>query len=220
MPAYTGSDLASIPLRRDKGIKISTQLRPGRHRLSRDEVKDHQRERIFGALETVMAANGYQETSVADIIKAAGVSRQTFYELFGSKQECFLAGWSRRQATVIEAIAEAPASTSPMDRFAALLHAYLGVMARNPALSRLYLVGVYAAGADAMVKRLEMQRQFVAVVSHVLDARCDEDRFACQALVSAVSTLVTNALVEDDPQAILALYEPLLDVARRLLTPR
>ena len=107
-----------------------------------------------------------------------------------------------------------------MDRFSALLQAYLAVMARDPALSRLYLVGVYAAGADAMVKRLEMQRQFVAVVARVLDARSDEDRFACQALVSAISTLVTNALVDDDPEAVLALHEPLLGVARRLLTPR
>jgi TetR/AcrR family transcriptional regulator len=207
-------------VRRDEGIKISTQLRPGRQRLSRDEVKDHQRTRILGALETAMSANGYHDTSVADIIKAAGVSRQTFYELFSSKQDCFMAGWARRQQTVIEAVADTSASAAPMERFATLLHAYLTVMANNPALSRLYLLGVYAAGADAMVERLTMQRQFVAVVAHVLDARGDEDRFACRALVSAISTLVTNALVDDDPQALLALYEPLLDVARRLLTPR
>ena len=167
-----------------------------------------------------MAANGYQDTSVADIIKAAGVSRQTFYELFSSKQDCFMAGWGRRQGTVIKAVIDTSASTAPMDRFSTLLQAYLAVMARDPSLSRLYLVGVYAAGAEAMVKRLEMQRQFVDVVARVLDARSDEDRFACQALVSAISTLVTNALVDDDPQAVLALHEPLLGVARRLLGPR
>ena len=72
----------------------SKRLRPGRHQLSRDEVRSHQRERIFGALEAVMATQGYSSTSVADIIKSAGVSRQTFYELFTSKQDCFLASYA------------------------------------------------------------------------------------------------------------------------------
>jgi TetR/AcrR family transcriptional regulator len=164
-----------------------------------------------------MPAKGYTDTSVADIIKGAGVSRQTFYQLFESKQDCFLAGWKRRQGAVIKAVVEVPSATSPMERFDNLLQAYLTVMARDPALSGLYLIGVYAAGREAVAKRLEMQRQFVDVVAGVLDARSEQDRFACQALVSAISTLVTNALLEDDSQAVLDLHEPLVVVARQLM---
>jgi TetR/AcrR family transcriptional regulator len=198
-------------------MNVSNQLRPGRHQLSRDEVQTHQRDRIFLALETVMPAKGYAETSVADIIKSAGVSRQTFYQLFDSKQDCFLASYGRRQGSVIAAIFETPATNSPMERFAALLRTYLTVMARDPALSRLYLIGVYAAGPEAVAKRLGMQQQFVQGIATVFDARSEQDRFVCRALVAAISTLVTNALLDDDPQAVLNLHQPLVHVASQMM---
>jgi TetR/AcrR family transcriptional regulator len=198
-------------------MSTSKRLRPGRHQLSRDEVQTHQRERIFVALEAVMSAKGYTATSVADIIQSAGVSRQTFYQLFGSKQDCFLSGYGRRQGAVIKAIFETPETSPPMERFELLLRTYLTVMARDPALSRLYLIGVYEAGPEAMAKRLEMQQQFVDAVATVFDARLETDRFVCQAVVAAISTLVTNALLDDDPKAVLDLHQPLRGLAGKLM---
>jgi TetR/AcrR family transcriptional regulator len=194
-----------------------SQLRPGRHRLSRDEVRAHQRERIFLALEAVMSAKGYLDTSVADLIRAAKVSRQTFYELFTSKQDCFLASYARRQGALVDAILSTPDTKPPMDRFATLLRNYLAIMAGNPGLSRLYLVGVYAAGEQAIAARLEMQQQFVNVVAEVFGAESRQRRFICQALVASISTMVTNALLEDDSQAVLDLYEPLMQMTALLM---
>lgn len=185
--------------------------------MSREEVRAHQRDRIFGALETVMAPKGYAETSVADIIRAAGVSRQTFYELFSSKQDCFLASYSNRQGAVIEEMVGKPAGTSPIERLSLLLEAYLAVMAKDPDLSRLYLIGVYTAGPQAIAKRLELQQAFVDVVAGVLEVGTAQDRFVCQALVAATSTLVTNALLEANPQAVRDLHQPLIEFARKLL---
>jgi TetR/AcrR family transcriptional regulator len=198
-------------------MNTSKQLRPGRHQLSRDEVRSHQRDRIFHAMETVMAVKGYADTSVADVIKGAGVSRQTFYQLFCSKQDCFLASYGQRQGSVLGTIFETPTTKTPMERFSALLRTYLTVMARDPAVSRLYLIGVYAAGQEALAKRLEMQQQFVDAVAAVFEAKTDQDRFVCQTLVAAVSTLVTNALLDDDPQAVLNLHQPLVHVASQLM---
>lgn len=195
----------------------SKRLRPGRQHLSRDEVRSHQRERIFEGLESAMGAKGYGDTSVADIIKIAAVSRQTFYELFTSKQDCFLASYGRRQGAVIEAMLDAPADGPPLRRFGALLRTYLSVMSADPGLSRLYLVGVYTAGPEAMAKRLELQQQFVDGVATIFEARTEQDLFMCRALVASISTMVTNALIEDDPQAVLDLYDPLVEMARRLV---
>jgi AcrR family transcriptional regulator len=50
-----------------------------------------QRERLLAAMIETAAAKGYEETSVADVLEAAGVGRETFYELFEDKQDCFLA---------------------------------------------------------------------------------------------------------------------------------
>jgi AcrR family transcriptional regulator len=198
-------------------MKISNQLRPGRHQLSRDEVRAHQRDRLLTALETVMSANGYPATTVADVIKAAGVSRQTFYELFSSKQDCFLASYARRQSSVIGTIFCTPAPTTPLERFAALMHTYLTVMASDPAVSRLYLTGVYTAGEEAIARRFEMQRQFVDAIATVFEAKTERERFACQALTASIAMLVTSALFDDDPQAVMNLHEPLVDVARKLM---
>ncbi|HTZ85286.1 MAG TPA: TetR/AcrR family transcriptional regulator [Solirubrobacteraceae bacterium] len=38
-----------------------------------------------------VAANGYERTSVKQVVGLAGVSRRSFYEQFANKQECFLA---------------------------------------------------------------------------------------------------------------------------------
>jgi AcrR family transcriptional regulator len=169
-----------------------------------------------------MARQGYSQTSVTDIIKGAGVSRQTFYELFASKEDCFLASYARRQGVVLgEVLGEvlgAETAAPPMQRFATLLRAYLTVMAADPALSRLYLIGVYAAGPQAIAKRLELQQQFVDGVAAVFGARTEQDRFTCRAIVATISTLVTNALLQDDSRAVLDLHEPIVRVAEQLMT--
>lgn len=203
----------------DRGVDINRQLRPGRQQLSREEVRTHQRDRIVGALETAMSANGYLDTSVADIIKIAQVSRQTFYELFTSKQDCFLASYALRQQALVDHVLATPSVQSPMERFATLLRNYLAVMSSDPGLSRLYLVGVYTAGSDAVAARLEMQQQFVDAISIVFRVQTTQEHFVCRALVSAISTMVTHALIEADAQAVLDLYEPLMHTTGLLMAP-
>ena len=198
-------------------MSISKRLRPGRHQLSRDEVREHQRERIFAALEAEMSVKGYGDTSVADIVKSAGVSRQTFYELFDSKQACFLASSERRQGAVVGAIFETPLTDTPLVRFASLLGTYLDVMSRKPEIALLYLSGINAAGPEAAVIRVKKQGQFVDGIAMVFDARTERQLFACRTLVAAISALVINALVDDDPQALQNLHAPLVQVAARLM---
>src|SRR4051794_6979537 len=74
-----------------KPVSELDRLPRGRHGLSRDEVAAQQRNRLLAATVDVVAELGYPETRVVDIIKRAGVSRKTFYELFEDKESCFLA---------------------------------------------------------------------------------------------------------------------------------
>lgn len=53
-----------------------------------------QRERLLGGMAKAVARRGYTDTTVAQAIAYAGVSRSTFYEHFADKQECFLAMFS------------------------------------------------------------------------------------------------------------------------------
>ncbi|HEV3036058.1 MAG TPA: TetR/AcrR family transcriptional regulator [Solirubrobacteraceae bacterium] len=66
------------------------RLPHGPHRLKRDEVILNQRARIHGALIEAVAQDGYEGTSIKQVIGLAGVSRRSFYEQFANKEECFL----------------------------------------------------------------------------------------------------------------------------------
>jgi AcrR family transcriptional regulator len=46
---------------------------------------------MHGAMIEAVAANGYEKTSVKQVIGLAGVSRRSFYEQFSNKRDCFLA---------------------------------------------------------------------------------------------------------------------------------
>lgn len=82
-----GSALTETP----RIAPIYKRLPHGPHRLQRNEVVLHQRARIHGAMVEAIAHNGYERTSVKQVIGLAGVSRRSFYEQFANKEECFLA---------------------------------------------------------------------------------------------------------------------------------
>jgi len=66
------------------------RLPKGRHSLTRQEVADAQRLRLAIGKADAMREKGYVGTPVAEILKRAGVSRETFYQLYEDKLACFL----------------------------------------------------------------------------------------------------------------------------------
>jgi AcrR family transcriptional regulator len=199
-------------------VVTSRQLPRGRHGLPRETVIASQRDRILTAMAQAMTENGYVGTSVAAIIKRAGVSRETFYEQFRSKEDCFEAAYERAVRLLldgIEAAIEASPETTREQRIEAMLGAYLDVLAAEPADARLFLIEVYAVGPQALVRRGDVQEAFVIMVADILGAHTPEQHFACQALVAAISAMVTARVAADDPDGLRALREPLLGLLRR-----
>ena len=79
--------------RSDRGRADRAELGPlpaGHHGLSREQVAESQRERLLAGIAQAVAANGYRATTITQIVKAASVSSRAFYELFESKEKCFL----------------------------------------------------------------------------------------------------------------------------------
>lgn len=66
---------------------LNCTLPPGRHGLSREFVADNQRTRLIAGFAQSVKAQGYCPTTIADICRAASISRRTFYEHFGGKAE-------------------------------------------------------------------------------------------------------------------------------------
>ena len=195
------------------------RLPRGRHRLSREEVLASQRGRMLAACCRAVAEKGYARFTVADVLAGAGVSRETFYEHFRDKEECFLAAYELATDVVAEAMgaADPGEGRTPLERWDSMLRAYLEAMSSEDGYARVFLVDVYAAGDRALARRREVMERFVELIARMVGARSRADRFACEALVAAISSLVTVRVAVGRLDELPKLRRPLLDVARRLL---
>lgn len=139
------------------------RLPRGRHGLTREEVADQQRARILAATVDVVAERGYPVTRVVDIIQRAGVSRKTFYELFGDKEDCFLAAFDIAAGLLLKVSDDGyqadPDAPWP-ERIRHGLGNFLDILAARPAAAKMCLVDVLAAGPKALARRDAVMRQF------------------------------------------------------------
>ena len=190
------------------------QLPRGRHGLTRDEVLASQRGRMLAAIAEAVSHKGFAGVSVADVIARAGVSRETFYEQFANKEDCFLqaldAGADRVLKVLGGALAE-PADTRA-ERLGNVLDAYLHALAAEPAFAKAFLIDAYGAGPRATARRIELQQRFVDVVARILGTRS----FACEAVVAAVSSLATARVGTGRAGELPELREPLVELVEQL----
>jgi AcrR family transcriptional regulator len=201
----------------------------GPHKLTRDEVERSQRQRLLQAATEAVAEKGYVSTTVADILRRAGVSRTTFYRMFKDKQDCFLAAHRDNADLVAEllsaelAAARAAPEVDPLGVLDRVLGTYLELLHAAPALARVFLVEVYAAGPVAIEQRRRSLERFVDVVAETYRGSSGplgtepEQRMAAEVLVGAVSSMVTNAVGAGDAEALPALRAPLMQLAERIL---
>jgi AcrR family transcriptional regulator len=132
---------------------------PGRHPLPREFIARHQRARIISALTEETVEKGYRAVTVADIVRRAGIARNTFYENFSSKEDCFLAA---SEFAVKEALRRVLDAAGKVDSWPARvnfgLSAFLHYVASEPALARACIVEALSAG-PAAIERYESSIQ-------------------------------------------------------------
>jgi AcrR family transcriptional regulator len=155
------------------------------------DVASGQRARLLAAMATVVADKGYTATTVADVVRAAGVSRSTFYELFTSKEACFLDAYNEGVEDLLQAVRNA-VHDAPDDWRAQLragIRAYLDRLARPDHFARVYIDEIHAAGPAALEARADALRRFA-------------DRYHAS---FSQARAADPALREPDPDALLVL---------------
>jgi AcrR family transcriptional regulator len=137
----------------------ATRTLPGRHSLSREFIVGHQRARIIAALADETVEKGYRAVTVSDIVRRAGIARNTFYENFASKEDCFLAASEYAVESARGRVVDAAAKEDDWPaKVAAGLAAFLRYVAGEPALARTCIVEALSAG-PAAVERYELSIQ-------------------------------------------------------------
>ena len=171
------------------------RLPPGRHGLSRDAVSESQRERLLNGVVEAVGEHGYNETTIAQLIEAAQVSRRTFYEHFSGKEDCFLAAYEVIAEHVRGVLDEAGEESAWPDRVRAMLTTLLGIFAADPTLARFLLVESLAAGGEVAERHRASLRCLAGLLrpeSPATDDALAEARE--QALMGGISTLVVRRL--------------------------
>jgi AcrR family transcriptional regulator len=196
------------------------RLPRGRHNLSREDVADRQRARMLSAFADVLTERGYVNTPVAAVLERASVSRETFYQQFSSKQDCFIAALEEAVSELAATLQRGLAGPggAPLERFDRMLAVYLDALAANPAKARLFLIETYAAGEDAMRRRLQLQAQFVDALLAIFGRRSARDREVCEALVGATVAMVTARFVTGDVSKVRGIRRPVVELATAWLT--
>jgi AcrR family transcriptional regulator len=141
------------------------KLPRGRHGLPPELVRQSQRERLLAAVVRVTAAKGFQGSSVADILKEAGVGRETFYKHFKDKEDCFV---TANDALVADLEAEVkraydqPGSWPQRARRG--LATTLVWFAASPEVARVMMIEMGTVGPIASARFRDTFRRFTALL--------------------------------------------------------
>ncbi len=167
-----------------------------------------------------VAERGFARVTVADVISRAGVSRETFYEHFSDKEDCFIAALDEGARVLHEILVAVVASGAgdPLEQLDRMLKAYLNTLAAERAFAKAFLIDAYGAGPRATLRRIELQRQFVNLVAEIFNATEPDapGRFACEALVASISSMVTVRVGSGRLDELPALREPIIELVGRV----
>lgn len=130
------------------------RLPRGRHALAPEEVERDQRERLIAAVSGVVGEKGYEAMSVADVVKAAAVSRNAFYKSFKDKQDCFAAAHEQGHERLF-GILTVPCEDDGAgleERVERSLAAGLDALAAEPEIARMLFVEAPSAGEEMALR--------------------------------------------------------------------
>jgi AcrR family transcriptional regulator len=188
---------------------IPRRLPRGTHGLDPSLVAASQRTRLLEAVGRTVAEKGYGATTIEDIVRGAGVSKKTFYEHFMDKLDCFLAAYEAASDELFEHVrgaqnaaeraaadgAGGAGSAAWLGRTRAGIHAYLRWLAAEPALARVFLIEVAAAGPDALERRERLRDRYAERMRDLQVANSVPDEIF-HAAVAGADDLVVRRLRE------------------------
>jgi len=121
-------------------MNSTTKKGPGR---PKDVLLPERRtEEILDAAAKLFAEHGYRNTDMEYVAQALKIAKGTVYRYFSSKEELFLAAADRgmrRAGEFVDASIDRHGSTSPLDRMAHAVRAYLTFFREHPQFVELFI---------------------------------------------------------------------------------
>jgi AcrR family transcriptional regulator len=196
----------------------SSELGPlpgGHHGLSREQILESQRERLLAAMAHEVSARGYRSTTITEVVKSASVSTRDFYELFASKEECFLAAFDAVRDHLAELIRSAAATEDEWpNQVIAALHAALEFFAEEPDLARLCLLESVSATPTIALRFREAVLACVPPLARGRAELADADSLLPETeslIAGGAVSLVTRSIIASEAGKLPELLPDLID---------
>ncbi len=126
----------------------------------------HKRRRVMDAIAELSAEQGYEATSIADIVRRAGIARKTLYDNFEGKEEAFL---TALDSGITEALSRTETACDAAgedwrERIEAGLRALLTYIAEQPAYARMCMIESLSATPDSSARYDHGVQQFIELL--------------------------------------------------------
>jgi AcrR family transcriptional regulator len=162
------------------------------------------RSRLLQGMAQAVAVKGYADTTIADVVREASVSRRTFYEHFSGKAECLVALYEAASRNALRVLREAIVPSHGWEQqVERAIGAYLQCMASNPVLMRTLFVEILALGREGLEARRRVNQEIADYMVAVVDAPHVTPQLA-MAVVGGIHELVLQAIedgkVDELPQ--------------------
>ena len=178
------------------------------------EVHEH-RHRLLEGMAHAVAAKGYADTTIADIVREASVSRRTFYEHFSTKAECLIALYEASSRNALKVLRD---SIDPAHEWQTqveqALTAYLGCMAQNPVLMRTLFIEILGLGAEGLEARRRVNREIAELVLAVVNGEGSRQEGVpltpdmAMAIVGGINELILQYIEQDRVAQLVELVDP------------
>lgn len=196
----------------------------GRHKLTASAVRESQRARLVRAMLECVGRDGYEATTVPQVVATARVSRNAFYELFEDKADCFIAVCDQTSQELLGDLLELASEENWVQAMRKGAHRYLLWWQQRPTISSAYLLSLPTVGERALRQRERHYAAFRAVftgLGHRARAEQPElgplDGLVARALVLAITELVAEEVRAGRTSKLTELSEQVALLAVRLL---
>lgn len=128
------------------------------------------RGRLAQAAMELYVERGFEQTTVAEIARRAGLTERTFFRHFADKREVLFAGSSALEDLLVETVAEAPPKMAPIDAAAAGLEAAGALLQERRAFAQ-QRQAIIAANPDLQERELIKLASLAAALARTLRSR-------------------------------------------------
>jgi AcrR family transcriptional regulator len=180
------------------------------------------RQRLLEGMAHAVAVKGYAETTIADIVRNAGVSRRTFYEHFSDKADCLIALYEAASAQALQVLRAAiDPGRDWHDQVEQAMRAYFACLSQGPVLMRTLFIEILGLGPTGLAARRRVNQELARFMLQVVNGQPATPKGGAplsadmaMMVVGGINELVLQAIERDKADNLQELVAPAVQLVR------